>query len=919
MGQASRSLSDFEKAQQGMGGAATTTMGRLVQSAKANEAEWSTVGRTLLGVGGAMAAIGGAALKTGIEYNTLQQTSRKALTTIMGGAEAANAQMDKLDAFATTSPFAKQVFITAQQQMLGFGVEAKKVIPYLDAIQNAVAATGGSNQDIAELANVFSKVQANAKITARELMEFGIRGVDAATIIGAQMGKTGAEIRDEITKGTLDAGEALDALAAGMQDSFGGAAAGVKETIEGAFDRVKAAWRDIGSALASPLVDPEGGGALIGWLNTLADGMRKVEGTFKAAPDWLKAGTLGFGALATAVTLGAGTFMLALPRYIALREALTKLAAVHPKMATLTTGVGKFAATAGKVALWGTAALIAAKGLTAIVESSRPAAAGINEIELALRRTDIDAAFGHLTGSYNSLDQAWRTLTSSSPVDWIDRQLSALNQAIGGPFPDDVKGAADGFVALGGALAQMHAAGDAEGAAAQFDLIANALGLTGDEIETLLGLMPAYKDALAGAEVETARAADGMSDLADGTDDVAEAMAAADEVMQKWRQTLQGAAQSFTGALSAYDAVIEKNREIAQSTADATSSTKDSWEDFYDGTTVSMKDWIKELEAQAEAVRNWRTNYSDAMRQIADEVDSTAQEAHRAFVDELYAAGEGGAAALATFVDGTPAERARLVEAWVGAGEEMVASVEAGLKPIPMDLDTSRAISEAGALMGDWESTTTTTNLDMDGAEADREFARIVDNWERTSTDTRLGANTSSADGTFRTTTNKWASELTTTNLGLNTSAATSTLNTWKANNSSFTVWANVQTRGGVNPGSMIGKYHGGKITTPGLASGGKVPGPRASHDNVLWPLAFGGRTLDQPLSGGEWVINSRQAAANDGILAAINAGNGPLSLSLSDADVARIAAAVRAGSAAGVGDGFAGVSAGVRLSGVVV
>ena len=39
-------------------------------------------------------------LKTGSAYNVLQQNSRAALRSILGSAEAANAQMDKLDDFA---------------------------------------------------------------------------------------------------------------------------------------------------------------------------------------------------------------------------------------------------------------------------------------------------------------------------------------------------------------------------------------------------------------------------------------------------------------------------------------------------------------------------------------------------------------------------------------------------------------------------------------------------------------------------------------------------------------------------------------------------------------------------------------------------------------------------------------------------
>src|SRR5690606_8708686 len=149
-------------------------------------------------VGGAMTALTLAVAKTGIEYNTLQQTSRAALTTLLGSAEAANAQMDKLDAFARTSPFSKSTFITAQQQMLAFGVESKKVIPYLDAIQDAVAAAGGGNQELSEIAFIMEQISSAGKITAQDLLQFGQRGVNAAEIIGSQMGKTGAQIREEI-------------------------------------------------------------------------------------------------------------------------------------------------------------------------------------------------------------------------------------------------------------------------------------------------------------------------------------------------------------------------------------------------------------------------------------------------------------------------------------------------------------------------------------------------------------------------------------------------------------------------------------------------------------------------------------------------------------------------------------------------
>lgn len=225
----------------------------------------------------AVAGLTGGLLKTGIAYNGLQQRSRAALTTMLGSAEAANAQMDKLDDFARNSPFAKEVFVKAQQQMIAFGFAAEDVIPTLNSVQDAVAAAGGTNDDIAAIVDTMSKIQATGKITARELMEFGNRGIDAASLIGQAFGKTGAEIREEITAGTLDANKALTALTQEMGKKFEGAAANVKQTWVGATDRVRAAWRDLGSDLAKPFVDPRGGGMAIKWANDLADVMRAMQ------------------------------------------------------------------------------------------------------------------------------------------------------------------------------------------------------------------------------------------------------------------------------------------------------------------------------------------------------------------------------------------------------------------------------------------------------------------------------------------------------------------------------------------------------------------------------------------------------------------------------------------------------------------
>ncbi|WP_449277992.1 tape measure protein [Leucobacter sp. GX24907] len=215
--------------------------------------------------------------KTGVAYNSMQQNSRAALRVLLGGAEAANEQMGKLDDFARNSPFSKAVFIQAQQQLLGFGMEAKRVIPTLDSVQQAVAAMGGSNEQISEVVNILANVQSTGKITAETLNQLGYRGIDAATLMGDAMGKTAAQMREDISDGAIGGAEAIDILVDAMQNRFGGAADGVKENWDGAVDRIKAASRDLGSHIAEPFVSAEGGGMAVDWANQVANVLRAIE------------------------------------------------------------------------------------------------------------------------------------------------------------------------------------------------------------------------------------------------------------------------------------------------------------------------------------------------------------------------------------------------------------------------------------------------------------------------------------------------------------------------------------------------------------------------------------------------------------------------------------------------------------------
>lgn len=227
-----------------------------------------------------VAALGTSAITAGAGFNNLQQNANVALTTLMGSSDAARAQMAKLNDFANTSPFGRDTLIQAQQQMIGFGIEADNVVPYLGAVQDAVAGIGGSNQDITEIVSIISRIRSGASLGQEDLNQLADRGINAAALIAQATGKTEQEVRNSIFGNPLRGEEALaglDAMMSGMQARFDGAAAGLKENLDGARDRVKAAMRDIGAVISAPVIDPTGGGWGVDLTNSYADILRGVQ------------------------------------------------------------------------------------------------------------------------------------------------------------------------------------------------------------------------------------------------------------------------------------------------------------------------------------------------------------------------------------------------------------------------------------------------------------------------------------------------------------------------------------------------------------------------------------------------------------------------------------------------------------------
>ena len=263
MTRAQSKLGEFNKA-------SSTTMQTM---ARMGERFNQVVSGMAVGAGVAVASLN----RVGVQYNTLMQKTSAAFNVLLGSAEKSKEMIGELTEFAKTSPFPRQIFIEGAQQLIGFGMAARDVVPAFEAIQDAVAATGGSSAEIQQFTSIFANIKSMGRATTEDLMRFASAGIDSFKMLADQAGVSVMEMREMVTEGALGADDAIRMLTEGLADKFGGAASEVKKTWVGAKDRIAGAWRDIGSKLMAPFVDPNGGGAAVKWANQIADLLRYLE------------------------------------------------------------------------------------------------------------------------------------------------------------------------------------------------------------------------------------------------------------------------------------------------------------------------------------------------------------------------------------------------------------------------------------------------------------------------------------------------------------------------------------------------------------------------------------------------------------------------------------------------------------------
>lgn len=218
----------------------------------------------------ALAGVATAAVTAGVSFNVLSQQVHQGLGAVLGSRDAVAALVQEVIELNSTSPISRQAFLSATQQLIGFGVAAEQVTDTLNALQQTAIAIGGGEEGFLQLTDILARIESMGRVSGVELARLGVMGVDLVRIISEVTGQSALAVRQALQSGQIGLEEITDALST----RYAGAVAGYASMWDGARGRLLATLRNIGSAIAEAFIGLESGGAAVVGLNQLVDGLR---------------------------------------------------------------------------------------------------------------------------------------------------------------------------------------------------------------------------------------------------------------------------------------------------------------------------------------------------------------------------------------------------------------------------------------------------------------------------------------------------------------------------------------------------------------------------------------------------------------------------------------------------------------------
>lgn len=452
-----------------------------------------------------------------------------------------------------------------------------------------------------------------------------------------------------------------------------------------------------------------------------ADGIADFADWIGQLPPGLLEAAAGIGGVVSGLGLLGGGLVLALPKLRAAHTAFRDIRTESPRVAGGLSKISKAVGLLGLAQLGVEASAFVSSlkqgapdtrafinDLTAMAEGAERVGDAVSEVftnQMAISWLPWVDEVGTAEEAIQQFGRKAREALDTSVAESVDRFLG---------FGHDMREFEGIVTQLDDAFTGMVTDGSVDQAADLYARFTAAAVEQGVKLEDLQKHFPGYLAALEATAAESEAAASGTGAVTDGLTEVdpaaqaaADALMEADKALAEWRESAIASASGFVSLMDGFQNVIDKNTEFAQSTADATSSAEDSWEDYYDGQTVAVDDWIADLKRQVQEQKAWAENLSTLSERVNESMSGEMRDAANAMVDELFEAGPESASAVAALVDASDKELERLVRLGYIRGDEvatgLVNEIEGHRSPkVEIELDDTAARNQAQGFLTDW-------------------------------------------------------------------------------------------------------------------------------------------------------------------------------------------------------------------------
>lgn len=204
-------------------------------------------------------------ISAGLDYNAQIETYTTGLTNMLGSAEAAQQVMENIQADAARTPFDVESLTKANQYLISAGENASYARKTINALGDAVAATGGGSDELNRMAQNLQQIANTGKATAVDIKQFAYAGINVYGILADYTGKSTAEVQ----KMTISYDLLTEALQAASEEGgrYYNAMDDLSQTQNGRANTLKDNVKQLAGLMTSDLAD--GIGMVTANLNTM--------------------------------------------------------------------------------------------------------------------------------------------------------------------------------------------------------------------------------------------------------------------------------------------------------------------------------------------------------------------------------------------------------------------------------------------------------------------------------------------------------------------------------------------------------------------------------------------------------------------------------------------------------------------------